>query len=134
MVKEKIGGEEMRYSTDDQLQEVMRRKKRRKRRRDRQITGILSGTAACIVIASAAVVSIFSRPKTAYVADSAYGAFLLSSRSGSYVLCGVIAFVCGSLITILCVRRKRKQDAELAEKIKPPQSDVYDQDESTGRL
>ena len=124
----------MRYSTDDQLQEVMRRKRQRRKRRGRQITGFLSGTAACLAIASAAVVSVFSGADTAYVADSAYGAFLLSSRSGSYVLCGVIAFMCGSLITVLCVRRKRKQDAEQAEKIKAPLSDRSDPDESPRML
>ena len=116
----------MRYSTDDQLQEVMRRKKLCRNRRSRQITNLLSGTAACLAVASAAVVSVFSGSEASYVADSAYGAFLLSSRSGSYVLCGGIAFVCGSLITVLCVRGKRKQDAEQAEKIRAPHSDGPD--------
>ena len=124
----------MRYSTDDQLQEVMRRKRQRRNRRGRQITGLLSGTAACLAIASAAVVSVFSGADTAYVADSAYGAFLLSSRSGSYVLCGVIAFVCGSLITVLCVRGKRKQDAEQAERIKAPHTEHSNAGESAGML
>ena len=124
----------MRYSTDDQLQEIMRRKKQRRNRRSRQITGLLSGAAACLAVASAAVVSVFSGLGTSYVADSAYGAFLLSSRSGSYVLCGVIAFVCGSLITVLCVRRKRKQDEEQAKRIKAPLSDRSDPDESPRML
>ena len=105
----------MRYSTEDLLQEIMLRKRRFQRRRGNQITGFLSGAAACLAIASAAAVSIFSGSETTCVSGSAYGAFLMDSRSGSYVLCGVIAFVCGSLITVLCIRAKRRQDKVKAE-------------------
>ena len=105
----------MRYSTEDQLREIMRRKLQRQRCRSNQIAGFLSCAAACLAIASAAAISIFSGSETTCVSGSAYGAFLMDSRSGSYVLCGVIAFVCGSLITVLCIRAKRRQDKEKAE-------------------
>ena len=105
----------MRYSTEEQLHEIMMRGHQRQHRRGNRVTGLLSGAAACLAIMSAAAVSFFSGAETTYISDSVYGAFLLSSRSGSYVLCGVIAFVCGSLITVLCIRAKRKQDAEKAE-------------------
>lgn len=121
----------MRYSTEDQLREIMLRKRRCQRRQSRQITTCLSGAAACLVIAFAAVVSVFSGSETAFVADSAYGAFLLSSRSGSYVLCGIIAFVCGSLITILCIRSKRKQDREKEERIQAAPTELSSLNEST---
>ena len=124
----------MRYSAEDQLREVMRRKNLHLRRRDSRITGLLSGIAVCLATAAAAVVSGFSGSEAFFAPDFAYGAFLLSSRSGSYVLCGVIAFVCGSLITVLCVRRKRKQDEEQAKRTKAPLSDRSDPDESPRML
>ena len=121
----------MRYSTDDQLQEVMRRKNLRRRSRNRQITEFLSGAAVCLAVATAAVISAFAGAESSFVFDSAYGAFLLSSKSGSYVLCSVIAFVCGSLITVMCVRRKRKQDTEQAEKTGGPRTELTASNEST---
>lgn len=124
----------MRYSAEDQLQIIMLRKRQLRRRRSSQITGFLSGAATCLAVTAVAAVSVFSGAATSYVSDSAYGAFLLSSKSGSYVLCGVIAFVCGALITVLCVRGKRKQDEEQTEKIRAPLSDRSDSDESPRML
>ena len=121
----------MRYSAEDQLREIMLRKRRRSCRRSRQITKHLTGAAACLVIASAAAVSFFCGSGTPYIADNAYGAFLLSSKSGSYVLCGMIAFVCGSLITALCIRSKRKQDAEKAERARAAHTELSALNEST---
>ena len=121
----------MRYSAEDQLREVMRRKNLHLHRRDSRITGLLSGIAVCLATAAAAVVSGFSGSEAFFAPDFAYGAFLLSSRSGSYVLCSVIAFVCGSLITVVCIRRKRKQDAAQAEKIRAPHTELTASNEST---
>ena len=112
----------MRYSVEDQLREVMQRKDLRRNRSNKQITGGLSAAAACLAVTIAAFLSFFSGSETTSVSDSAYGAFLLSSKSGSYVLCGVIAFVCGALITLLCIRRKQKQDAEKAKEIERRQT------------
>ena len=110
----------MRYSTEEQLQRIKLRTRQRRSRQSRQTTALLSGAAVCLTAASAAALSVFSGSEASYVAGSAYGAFLLSSRSGSYVLCGMIAFVCGSAFTILCIRRKRKQDEKTEKELQTP--------------
>ena len=102
----------MRYSTEEQMREIMVRKARRQRRRGRQTTLVLSGVQVCLAAACIAAVAAFSGAEAPYLSESAYGAFLLSSGTGSYVLCGVIAFVCGSLFTAACIRRKRREDEE----------------------
>ena len=108
----------MRYNAEEQLQKVMQRKGMYQSRKSRHLSECLAVAAVCLVIGFAAVLSGFSASEASNVADSAYGAFLLSSNSGSYVLCGVVAFVCGCVITLLCVRSRQRQDAGKPEEIK----------------
>ena len=94
----------MRYTLDEALRESLRRAAVRKKRRSRRITGSLSAAAVLLlgaVVTADLGLASYNRPM---LEDSVYGAFLLPSEAGGYILAGVAAFAVGVLLTLLCVR------------------------------
>ena len=93
-------------STDEQMNEITARaaKLRNKQALRRRVTA--EGIACCICLAlllrAAAVMPAF---ETALrdSADAYYGGLLLSSPSLGYVVIGVLGFLLGICITLLCV-------------------------------
>ena len=68
----------------------------------------LSGTAAMLTIALVAVFHGFTGSGAGEIEESFYGAFLLSQSAGGYVLAGVIAFLLGAVVTLLCIRSQKR--------------------------
>lgn len=94
----------MRYDPDEALHLALERAARlRDRRRRRQRTALSLGAGGCAcallgfgyALAAAGGVSL---------TEADFGAFLLPSNAGSYILAGVLAFAAGVVVTLLCIR------------------------------
>ena len=99
----------MKYNTEQALSEVLRRRTvqiERKRER-RKTRGLAGATAALFVILIAAVQGLAGILPGEY-SESVYGAFRLSQSAGGYVLAGVIAFVLGAALTLVCLRSRNR--------------------------
>ena len=102
----------MKYTTEEALEEIMRRREEIVIRRERREFRILSGAAgalfALLILVTAAV-----HEKPEFVsAGSVYGAFLLGQEAGGYVLTAVIAFVLGVTVTLLCIKFKNLRNGK----------------------
>ena len=110
----------MQYTFDEALQETLRRAGALKKRRFKAQTRALS---AAIVVLLGSVLAIgagYMTPQSPVIGDLDYGAFLLPSEAGGYILAAVAAFVIGVLVTLLCIhlrgaepqrgRTEREQD------------------------
>ena len=110
----------MKYDRDAATREILLRAERLRGRRERAVTralgGACAGLLALIVLCVGAVSGAGSPPS----GRSAYGAFLLPSAAGGYVLAGVLAFVAGVVVTALCLRveknKAEKQTRQSTEK------------------
>ena len=100
----------LKYSLEQSLQELSARSRRLRRKRKRQSLGALS--AASLVLFAALIVSVrtVAGRLSPEAESSVLGAFVLPNAAGGYILAGVIAFVLGVIITLLCIRYKRKND------------------------
>lgn len=116
----------MKYSLEQSLQELSARSRRLRRKRKRESLGALS--AASLVLIAALVVSV--RTVAFRVGpgseSSVLGALVLPNAAGGYVLAGVIAFVLGAVVTLICVRYK-KGKSEITEQA---QSNKEESDET----
>ncbi len=99
----------MRYSSDQSVQEVLRRRDillaKRLNRSIRALSAAALTLTACLVM----MIVQIGDPGNAGMSSSVYGSFMLSAETGGYVLTCVIAFVLGVIVTALCVKRKGKR-------------------------
>lgn len=77
----------------------------RERRRD---AGLLS---ACCALCACLLLALTDGGAGGHV-PGFYGSALLYGSAGGYVLAGVSAFAAGVVVTVLCIRYKKKQDRE----------------------
>lgn len=100
----------MKYSTDQAMNEILRRGNRIADCRDRRACRILSAASVVLLAAAVTVIARLSGQTGAEADQSVYGAFLLPSDAGGYVLAGVLAFALGVTVTILCLRMRKWKD------------------------
>lgn len=90
-------------------------------RRERRKTAALG--AGCAWLAACLLALIFGGSHPVGTAGAYTGATMLFENAGGYVLAAVLAFMLGVIITVLCIRYRKKhesgQDAE--EKERKPQ-------------
>ena len=96
----------MRYSTDEALNELTRRASALRRRRERAITSALSVASATLSVLLVAAIAAIDPFNGLTVRPAAYGAYLLPSEAGGYVLVGVVAFMLGVVFVVLFSRRR----------------------------
>ena len=100
-------------STDEQMNEIMRRSESLKAKKSMNdyIIGFSIAIAAClalIVLVGASIANI--SPETADNSVSQYGSLVISAPYMGYVVIGLLAFILGVLVTLLCRRiREFKQ-------------------------
>lgn len=101
----------MKYTSEEALAEIMRRKDQIVLRRSRRSCRMLSGM-SCVLAAFLLLVICMMPGRTGSAfTGTVYGSFLLSAESGGYVLAAVIAFVLGVCVTLLCLKiRERRKD------------------------
>ena len=88
-------------STDEMLQEVRQRTEKIKNKRRHQQISMLSGVLTVLVVGLIGVIASFSRVGAAGQTSSVYGAFLISTSTGGYILVAILAFAAGIIITKL---------------------------------
>ena len=108
----------MKYGSDEALKKIFEKSKEiRETRERRRITVLATVTSvlACLLIATVVLLKgqTFSEATT-----SKFGAFLLPSEAGGYVLVGVAAFILGIVITVcaLAYRKRNKEKKERKER------------------
>lgn len=100
-------------TTDEQMNEIMRRSESLKAKKSMNdyIIGFSIAIAAClalIVLVGASIANI--SPETADNSVSQYGSLVISAPYMGYVVIGLLAFILGVLVTLLCRRiREFKQ-------------------------
>ena len=98
----------MKYTKEDALKEIRRRAGIIRQKRERRTTKILTTTACLTLVALFAVISVFSGSKV-YATPSVYGAFILSTETGGFILAAVLGFVLGVVITLLVKHSKKEK-------------------------
>lgn len=100
----------MRYGTEAALLEVQVRGRNIRRRSECKKTLGLSTAVACLSVLLVMSGSLLMPNLSTFLSQSSYGAYLLSGEAGGYVLMGVMAFVAGACITLICLRAKARAD------------------------
>ena len=102
-------------STDEQLQEIMRRAEIVKEKRIIRKRLHASALASCACVALLIAVCLYL-PQLAVMPENAgmqqYGSLLLAAPFTGYVVVGVIAFALGVCVTLLCIHWKALKQKE----------------------
>lgn len=102
-------------STDEQLQEIMRRVEIVKEKRSIRNRIHASAIASCACVALLIAVC-FCLPRLTFMTESTgmqqYGSLLLAAPYTGYVVVGVIAFALGVCVTLLCIHWKALKQKE----------------------
>ena len=93
--------------TQTRLRAIRRRMQIRRRRREGRILTVL--TCACLVLMTA-VGTLLERVQLPGIStvESGYSSVLLRNGAGAYIVVGVAAFVVGVVLTLICIRWKKK--------------------------
>lgn len=94
----------MRYDPDEALRLTLERASRlreRRRKRQKAVLSLGAGGCACAILAFGYALAAQGGVS---LTEADFGAFLLPSNAGSYILAGVVAFAAGVAITLLCIR------------------------------
>ncbi len=98
----------MRYDPDEALHLTLERAALlRDRRRRRQRIALSFGAGACGCALLAYGYALAAKGGVS-LTEAGFGAFLLPSKAGSYILAGVLAFAAGVLVTLLCLRYRNR--------------------------
>ena len=98
----------MKYTEQEQLEEIIARGKEFRKKKERRITGALAAAATALI--AVLVIGMGTVGKTGHTgAASAYGSFLLAEEAGGYVLVAVLAFALGAIVTGLVCRHRMKK-------------------------
>ena len=100
----------MKYSIEETLKEVEKRKANLVRERRNRAIKALSGTCFVLLAMVAAVIYRVTDVIPVKGRTSNMGAFLLPAEAGAYVLAAVLAFLLGIAFTVLILLYKRKHD------------------------
>ena len=102
----------MKYTADEGFNEIRirgRKMKLARQMRLAKLTGAIAGVAA---IALFGFISVFSGSALSADPSAHYGSFLLSPKSGLYILLAVVFFALGVTVTLVIqhFRKKKKRD------------------------
>ena len=93
----------MKYTEQEQLEEILHRGKKLRQRRDKNLMRGFSATATALLFALTACIAKFGGSGV-LESRTDYGSFLLSAETGGYVLTAVLAFAVGAIITVIIHR------------------------------
>ncbi|MCR5279767.1 MAG: hypothetical protein K6E19_10050 [Lachnospiraceae bacterium] len=99
----------MKYTTDEALNEVLKRGQEMKSQHERKLISTMATIAGVLTFALIGTLGYLVRVPVDG-SGKQYGSFILSSEAGGYVLVAVLAFVLGIAFTILVrlVKKNRK--------------------------
>lgn len=108
----------MKYTTNEALEKILQKSKEIHQKREQRITAVLSAATAVLAVLLIGTVALLKGQGITEATASDFGAFLLPSEAGGYVLAGVIAFVLGIMIALFICRykdrKKNKGETETA--------------------
>ena len=93
----------MKYDLEASLREIGRRRTKRLEKRARKKTLLTGGVTAMLAFMTVLSYLLVIPPGSGQVSEASYGAFLVDSGGGGYVLVGVLAFAFGAAFTLLCI-------------------------------
>ena len=93
----------MQYTIDQAVRETRRRAERLRRRRERRQTRLLGGAVLTLICILGGYGYQLIPQHWTVLELLPYGSFLLPGEAGGYVLTGVIAFIIGIAVTMLCL-------------------------------
>jgi hypothetical protein len=98
----------VKYSREEKIKRIRRRESAyRDKKESKKLSSLGMTTAILLCSVVGLVVEMSDRPSRIIIAGNGYGAMLVNSGAGGYILAGVIAFMAGVIITVLCVRHRR---------------------------
>lgn len=101
-----LGGITMTYNYDEMFNEVLSRRNVVRQRREKRIDAALVLTSVLMVVFM--ISALFLQTNMTTVQNpTVYGALMLSSSNGVFVLVAVAAFVLGIAVTLLSVRKQK---------------------------
>ena len=107
MLSKKILKDYMKYTTKEALKEIKRRAKVIRQKRDKRITNILAISVTLSLIALFAVIGKMSYSEVSGM-QSAYGSFILSAKTGGYILVAILGVIAGISVTLMVKYLKKK--------------------------
>ena len=96
----------MKYTSEQTVAEILRRRDQIVLRRSRRIDHVLAGASCLLVAVLLLAICILPGNRAQTPAETAFGSFLLPAEAGGYILAAVLAFVLGVMITLLCMRKR----------------------------
>jgi uncharacterized membrane protein len=105
-VKKKERIRTMAEKVEMQIREIHRRTRLRRRRYENRVIRELTVLCLLLLAASDLVLHHVQKPGMAAVRD-AYGTVLLRDGAGAYIVVGIVAFVVGVVLTVLCSRYRK---------------------------
>ena len=97
----------MKYTTENALQEIKKRAKVIRHKRNRWITNILTISTSVCLIALFAAIGEFSGSEVIET-QNAYGSFILPTKTSAYMLIVVFGIAAGAAVTLLVEYLKGK--------------------------
>lgn len=99
----------MKYSTDEALDEILRRSENIERKRVKRSMHALSSAAGGLMAALIIVIAVLSESGTAGMEESTMGSFMLSAKAGGYIIVAVLAFIAGAILTMATQRYRQSR-------------------------
>ena len=93
--------------TETRMREIRSRTRQYRKRYEARLISCLTMCSLFLLAGIGVLFSSVQAPGAAAVTKG-YGGVLLRSGAGEYVVIGLIAFVIGVAVTVLCIRLKRK--------------------------
>ena len=102
----------MEYTTEQALEEIVRRRKQVRKRRNRKRCIAFASLSCFLMAALTVVINMIPAGSDAYSLGTTYGSFLLSPQAGGYVFTAVLAFGAGVSIAVYALRRRGRYGPE----------------------
>lgn len=99
-------------TTDERIAELGRRVRIQKRKSENRLLASLSAVSVMLFACLVGLSGIYGGGHRSSV-QGLYGSTLLYEGAGAYVLVGVVAFAAAVVITVLCIRHRKKQKEKI---------------------
>ena len=93
--------------TETRVREIRSRTRQYRRQRENRVLSFLAAFSLFLLAGIGVLLRNVQIPGVVTVADG-YGGVLLQDGAGAYVVVGIVAFVIGVSVTVLCIRLKNR--------------------------
>ena len=100
----------MKYTTEEALHEISRRREKIIIKRKHTTCRILSLVVVMLLTAQIWVVTKLPQGVATASRETVYGSFLLSREAGGFVLVALVAFALGVYVTLKCIKYRKQKE------------------------